>query len=371
MTPIPLSYRTMHYANGTLQLLDQTRLPLDVSYVDCRQVDEVVEAVVSLRVRGAPAIGCAGAFGAVLAAERAAEAGLTGQALEDQLLADLDRLERARPTAVNLSWAIARMRGIAGALKGQPARAVVDALHREADAILLEDERANRAMGRLGAELLADGANILTHCNAGALATGSYGTALGVIRAAYEQGKRVHVWVDETRPLLQGARLTAWELKQLGIPHTLIADSMAGHFMARGRVDVVIVGADRIAANGDTANKIGTYSLAVLAYAHHIPFYVAAPSSTIDLTTASGDGIPIEERHPKEVLGFQTTRTAPDGTQVANPAFDVTPARLIHAIVTEKGIVRPPYGTAAGSLAVLGSPSLSKSMTPLVAAEGH
>lgn len=337
-------FKTLEFRDGVLHLLDQTRLPAASEIIECRQVDDVVEAITSLRVRGAPAIGCAGAYGAVVASHRLEERGLAGPAFSVALHADLDRIARARPTAVNLSWAIQRMRGVARACDDGSPCAVTRALRQEADTILLEDEHANRALGAYGADIIPDGARVLTHCNAGALATGSYGTALGVIRAAHDRGQHPHVWVDETRPLLQGARLTAWELENLGIPYTLITDSMAGYFMARGEIDVVVVGADRIAANGDTANKIGTYSVAVLANVHHIPFYVAAPTSTVDLSTTSGEAIPIEERRPQEVAQFQGIRTAPRGARVANPAFDVTPSHMIAGIITEHGIVRPPFG---------------------------
>ena len=255
----------------------------------------------------------------------------------------MERLRRTRPTAVNLSWALARMHETIRANANTDPTELADRLLAEANRMLHEDEEANQNMGRLGAERVPDRANVLTHCNAGALATGAYGTALGVIRAAHEQGKRIHVWVDETRPLLQGARLTAWELKEAGVPCTLITDNMAAYMMAQGRVDTVIVGADRIAANGDGANKIGTYGLAVLARAHHIPFYFVAPTSTIDLATPSGAHIPIEERNPTEVTICGGARVAPEGIAVANPAFDITPARLVTAIVTEQGVVYPPF----------------------------
>jgi methylthioribose-1-phosphate isomerase len=342
--------RTLEFRDGALWLIDQTRLPLETVEIECRTVTQVADAIRRLSVRGAPAIGCAAAYGVVLAAQSLAgeEATSDFQAgLEDAIA----ELRGTRPTAVNLFWALDRMRRRADDLAGEEPVRIAAALREEADAMLREDEAANRAMGQYGANLIPDGANVLTHCNAGALATAAYGTAMGVIRAAHEQGKRIHVWVDETRPLLQGARLTSWELGQLDIPHTLITDGMAGHFMARGQVDVVITGADRIVANGDTANKIGTYGVAVLADAHRIPFYVAAPTSTVDLTTASGERITIEERDPDEVRSFRGVRVAPEGAPAANPAFDVTPARLIHAIVTEKGIAWPPYETTLARMA--------------------
>jgi methylthioribose-1-phosphate isomerase len=335
--------KTLEFRDGALCLLDQTKLPVETMPVVCRDERQVAEAIVQMKVRGAPAIGLAAAYGVVLAARSLALSHIAGEDLITRLEEAMEHLRRTRPTAVNLSWALARMHEIilANADAGPPALA--DRLLAEANRMLHEDEEANRSMGGLGAELVPDRANVLTHCNAGALATGAYGTALGVIRAAHEQGKRIHVWVDETRPLLQGARLTAWELKVAGVPCTLITDSMAGYVMSQGRVDAVIVGADRIAANGDGANKIGTYGLAILARAHNIPFYFVAPTSTIDLATPSGARIPIEERNPAEVTTCGGAHVAPEGIAVANPAFDITPARLVTAIVTEQGVVRPPF----------------------------
>jgi methylthioribose-1-phosphate isomerase len=335
--------KTLEFRDGALWLLDQTRLPLDVVPVVCRDDRQVADAIMQMKVRGAPAIGLAAAYGVVLAARSLASSRIAGEELIARLEEAMERLRRTRPTAVNLSWALARMHETIRANADTDPTELADRLLAEANRMLHEDEEANRSLGRLGAALVPDRANVLTHCNAGALATGAYGTALGVIRAAHEQGKRIHVWVDETRPLLQGARLTAWELKEAGVPCTLITDSMAGHVMAQGRVDVVIVGADRIAANGDGANKIGTYGLAVLARAHNIPFYFVAPTSTIDLATPSGTDIPIEERNPAEVTTCGGARVAPEGIAVANPAFDVTPARLVTAIVTEQGVVHPPF----------------------------
>ncbi|MBV9278913.1 MAG: S-methyl-5-thioribose-1-phosphate isomerase, partial [Chloroflexi bacterium] len=320
--------KTLEFKDGSLWLIDQTRLPLDSHLMECTDYRQVAEAIVSLRVRGAPAIGLAAAYGMVLAARRLLAERASGEDFLHRLDRAAQELSRTRPTAVNLFWALNRMRRVAARHAGDPPERLVEALRAEADRMLQEDERANREMGRHGAELIPDGARILTHCNTGALATGAFGTALGAIRTAQEQGKRIHVWVDETRPLLQGARLTAWELKDLGIPFTLIADSMAGHFMARGEIDLAMVGADRVVANGDAANKIGTYSAAVLARAHDIPFYFVAPTSTVDLSTPSGDSITIEERKPEEVTSFGGVRVAPEGVQAANPAFDVTPARL-------------------------------------------
>lgn len=333
--------KTLEWREDALYLLDQTRLPLEVVYVDCRDHRAVADAIETMKVRGAPAIGLAAAYGLVLAARELADA--EPGTFMGGFVEAARRLASTRPTAVNLFWAITRMRGLVESHRDMPAREIAEFLLVEANRMLHDDEAANRQMGEYGARLVPDRANILTHCNAGALATGEYGTALGVIRAAHEQGKHVHVWVDETRPLLQGARLTAWELQEGGIPFTLITDNMAGHFMARGEIDLAVVGADRIAANGDVANKIGTYSIAVLARAHDIPLYVAAPTSTVDLSISSGDRIPIEQRRPDEVTAFRGRQVAPNGARVANPAFDVTPSRLIAAIVTEHGVIEDPF----------------------------
>lgn len=326
--------------DGHAELVDQTRLPEEFTYVTCTSMRDMWEAIKVLRVRGAPAIGIAGAMGLVLALQ---ESDARDPAA---LLADIaearEYLETSRPTAVNLFWALERMEKAARDNQGLDVPALKELLLREAKAIAEEDRRTCRAIGRNGAELLKDGDTVLTHCNAGGLATADYGTALGVLFAARETGKSVSAFVDETRPLLQGARLTAWELKQAGIPVTLICDDMAGQVMREGRVDCVVVGADRIAANGDTANKIGTYTLGVLARAHDIPFYVAAPASTFDLALKDGSDIPIEERDPEEVTRCGDHRIAPDGIEVYNPAFDVTPAGNIDAIITEKGIIRKP-----------------------------
>lgn len=333
---------TLEWRDGALLLLDQTRLPAEAVMLECREHQTVAAAIERLSVRGAPAIGLAAAYGVVLAALEFA--GCRHEDFIAELEGAMDRLAATRPTAVNLFWAIVRMREVLQACRDRSPAEITDALLAEAHRMLREDETANRRMGAYGAQLLPDGANVLTHCNAGALAAGAYGTALGVIRAAHEAGKQIHVWVDETRPLLQGARLTAWELAEAGIPFTLITDNMAGHFMSRGDIDLAVVGADRIAANGDTANKIGTYSVAVLAHAHDIPLYVAAPTSTVDLSLPAGDRIPIEQRRPDEVTSIRDARIAPPGVRVANPAFDVTPARLIAAIVTEQGVIHDPYG---------------------------
>ena len=339
--------KTMTWHGDRLDLIDQTRLPHEAVHVTCRDAADVARAIKDMVVRGAPAIGVAAAYGVALGA--IGLKALPREAFLDRLEALMGLIAASRPTAVNLFWAIERMRRVAAATPGD-GEAIASALVREADAMHDEDVATNRAIGRHGADLIPDGANVLTHCNAGALATVDYGTALGVIRAAHACGKRLHVWVDETRPYMQGARLTAWELRQAGIPATLIADNMAGHFMARRQIDVVVTGADRIAANGDTANKIGTYSVAVLAAAHGIPFYIAAPVSTIDPAISDGSLIPIEERPAEELTHFRGQPVAPTGMAVANPSFDVTPARLIAGIITEKGVLRPPFGPAIQAL---------------------
>ncbi|HEY3968616.1 MAG TPA: S-methyl-5-thioribose-1-phosphate isomerase [Planctomycetaceae bacterium] len=327
---------------GHLVLIDQTLLPTEFREIACPTVEIVWEAIKTLRVRGAPAIGVAAAYGVCVGIQTAASA--DEAELYRRLNEVLTYLASSRPTAVNLFWALDRMRRVGESVRGKLSpRDVAIRLLQEARTIEEEDRRTCRDLGRYGAALLSDGQGVLTHCNAGGLATADYGTALAVIFAATEAGRKVHVYADETRPLLQGARLTAWELKQRSIPVTLICDSMAAQVMREGRVQAVIVGADRIAANGDTANKIGTYSVAVLAAHHHIPFYVAAPSSTFDLAIGSGNEIPIEHRDPREVTHGFGRQTAPDGIDVYNPAFDVTPANLIAAFITERGIIRAPY----------------------------
>jgi methylthioribose-1-phosphate isomerase len=321
--------------DGHLVLLDQTRLPVEVVELPCSTVEEVWQAIKRLAVRGAPAIGVAAAYGVCLASRGVPAPG------DQQFLAACDLLATSRPTAVNLFWALDRMRTAA---RGLAPATLPEALLNEARAIHAEDTAMCAAIGRHGADLLADlpvGAGILTHCNAGALATGGDGTALAVIFELARRGRRPHVWVDETRPLLQGARLTAWELTQRGIDCTLITDSMAAQVMREGRVQAVVVGADRIAANGDAANKIGTYGVAVLAHAHDIPFFVAAPTSTLDQSIATGDDIPIEQRASDEITHGFGRSTAPVGISVYNPAFDVTPSRLIRAIITENGAAAP------------------------------
>ncbi|GKS58665.1 methylthioribose-1-phosphate isomerase [Nitrospira sp.] len=331
---------TVEWRDGVVRILDQSRLPEHVEFLECRDYRAVADAIRELKVRGAPAIGITAAMGLALGAQsvRAKDYPTFSKAV----LAMSDHLAATRPTAVNLFWALARMKTKLEARHSLPIADIQHGLITESQAILEEDVAMNRALGAHGAALLKDGQTILTHCNAGALATGGYGTALGVIRAASEQGKKLRVIADETRPVLQGARLTAWELIQDRIPVTLITDNMAGSLMCQGMIDSCIVGADRIAANGDVANKIGTYSVAVLAKAHGIPFYVAAPSSTIDLGTPSGREIPIEQRNPEEVrTTLGGTRTAPADVDVLNPAFDVTPAGLITAIITERGVLHP------------------------------
>jgi methylthioribose-1-phosphate isomerase len=324
-------------------MVEQRTLPGQEVYVHCRTAAEVARAIKSMVIRGAPAIGVSAAMGIALGMRRSKATGTRQFAVEFNKTCDL--MAGTRPTAVNLFWAIDRMKRsfAAGVQAGQSVDELKDRLEREARAIHDEDVESCRAMGRFGADVVPDGARILTHCNAGALATAGYGTALGVIRAAAERGKVRQVFADETRPFLQGARLTAWELVRDQVPTTIITESMAGPLMRRGDIDVVVVGADRIAANGDVANKIGTYTVAMMAAAHQIPFYVAAPLSTIDLATASGDDIPIEQRNARELTHLGSTRLAPDGASVWNPAFDVTPARLIAGIITERGIVRPDY----------------------------
>ena len=313
--PIP---PTIEWRDGAVRMIDQRRLPAELVFVEARTVGEMCDAITSLAIRGAPALGVAGAMGVALAAR-------SGEALDDAAAA----LVATRPTAVNLAWGVQR------------ALAATDPVA-EAQAIAREDVECNRRIGAAGAALIGDEARVLTHCNAGALATAGYGTAIGVIRAAHEAGQRPSVWVDETRPVLQGSRLTAWELEQLGIPYTVVADVAAGGLMAAGQVDSVVVGADRVAANGDVANKVGTYPLAVLARHHGIPFYVAAPTSTIDPASPTGAAIPVEQRDAGEVASIAGTTTTPPGAPVYNPAFDVTPTELITALITEEGVTPHP-----------------------------
>jgi methylthioribose-1-phosphate isomerase len=331
---------TVEWKDGAVRILDQSRLPDKVEFVDCCDYETVSIAIKELWVRGAPAIGIAAAMGVALGAQSVKTTEY--DAFRKAVWAIADHLAATRPTAVNLFWAIDRMKRRLEVLKAEPIPTIKEKLIVEAQLILAEDIAMNRAIGKHGAAVVGDGQTILTHCNAGALATGGYGTALGVVRAAWEGGKKIRVVAGETRPVLQGSRLTAWELMQDGIPVTLITDNMAGTLMGQGKIHLCVVGADRITANGDVANKIGTYSVAVLAHAHGIPFYVAAPSSTVDLATPSGDQIPIEQRDPREVTHVRGKEAiAPDGVEVFNPAFDVTPARLITGIITEKGIFKP------------------------------
>jgi methylthioribose-1-phosphate isomerase len=339
---------TLEWTEEGVRLLDQPALPARVEYKLCRDHREVADGIRDMVVRGAPAIGVAAALGVALGAKRSTAA--SGEALGRELEEISETLRRTRPTAVNLAWALARMRRCFAAHAAEPPAAIRAALEREARAMLAEDIAINRALGAHGAPLLPDQGRVLTHCNAGALATAGYGTALGVIRAAVEAGKRIEVYADETRPYLQGARLTAWELMQDNIPTTVITDNMAGHFLHAGTFACVVVGADRIAANGDVANKIGTYTVAVLAHENNVPFYVAAPVSTLDLTLADGGAIPIEQRAADEVTHLQGVPITPAGVGVANPAFDVTPHRYVSAIITERGVARPPYGESLARL---------------------
>lgn len=323
-----------------VRILDQSRLPGEEVYLELGDYREVASAITELKIRGAPAIGVAGGYGIALGALKI-ESEQKGDFLK-KLDAVMATIAATRPTARNLFWAIQRMQEVVDS--GDDVKKIKSALLNEAVKIHAEEGEATRRLSQSGAGLIKDGDTVLVHCNAGPLATAGYGTALGIILFAWEQGKKVNVLATETRPVLQGARITTWELKKAGVPVTLIADSMAGYFMKRGEVDCVIVGADRIAANGDTANKIGTYMLAVLAKENNVPFYVAAPTSTIDLSLASGDEIPIEQRNPEEITHIKGVRIAPEGVEVQNPAFDVTPHKYITAIITEKGIIRAPFG---------------------------
>jgi methylthioribose-1-phosphate isomerase len=326
---------TIQWTDSGVVMIDQTRLPREEVYVTCTDHLEVAEAIRSMVIRGAPAIGVAAAMGIALGMQRAASVSQFDEICET--------IRSTRPTAVNLFWAIKRMRSVFDELAGRTLSEIREKLVSEAIQIRLEDIAINQCIGKNGAALIPDGKTVLTHCNAGALATAGYGTALGVIRAAIASGKKIDVFADETRPFLQGARLTIWELQHDHIPATLITDNMAGHFLHSGRIGCVVVGADRIAANGDVANKIGTYSVAVLAKENNVPFYVAAPISTLDLTLASGEQIPIEQRAAAEVTHVHGVPVAPEGTAVANPAFDVTPNRYVTAIITEHGVARAPY----------------------------
>ena len=340
--------RPIKWANGTLKLLDQTRLPSEEVMVEVHGYLEAIDAIKEMRVRGAPAIGVTAAYAVAMAARELdiSGPGALGRDTFMRRLAEAgEEIKAARPTAVNLMWAVDRMLRVAGSDTDYQAgtSGIKDRLLEEAVLIEKEDEAINRQMGINGKGLMPDGGSVLTHCNAGALATAGYGTAVGVIRAGWEDGKRFKVFNTETRPFLQGARLTSWEFKKLGIPSTLLVDSAAGMLMRRGDIGCVITGADRIAANGDTANKIGTYTLAVLAKENGIPFYVAAPTSTVDLSLNNGDEIEIEQRSPSEVTEFRGVPVAPEGVEALNPGFDVTPARYVSAIITEAGVARPPF----------------------------
>ncbi len=340
--------QTVEWTDSGVRFIDQTKLPTEEHYVNCKTCEQVADAIRNMVVRGAPAIGVSAAMGIALGV-KTSKAETVGE-----LKQDFDRccelIRATRPTAVNLFWAIRRMQDKFESLRIRPLQQIRNALIEEAQRMHAEDIAANQAMGRFGATLMPASGGVLTHCNAGALATCGYGTALGVIRAAVEQGKKIHVYADETRPFLQGSRLTAWELVKDGIPTTVISDNMSGAMMRQGKIGAVVVGADRIAANGDVANKIGTYTVAVLAKEHNIPFYVAAPFSTIDMETSDGSKIPIEQRNTKEVTHIGGRQMVPDGAQIENPAFDVTPANYVTAIVTERGIARAPYGESLARL---------------------
>ena len=336
---------TIQWTDDGVIMIDQTRLPREQVFVTCKSYEEVADAIRTMIIRGAPAIGVAAAMGVALGVLKA-----TPENLDQQVERICTELAGTRPTAVNLFWAIDRMKRLYASVRNESIDTIRETLVREAKQVYLEDIAINQAIGRNGSPLIPDGKTVLTHCNAGALATAGYGTALGVVRAAVSDGKNIDVFADETRPFLQGARLTVWELQQDNIPATLITDNMAGHFLRSGRIGCVVVGADRIAANGDVANKIGTYSVAVLAKENNIPFYVAAPISTLDLTLDSGDQIPIEERAGSEVTQVGGVTVAPDGITVRNPAFDVTPARYVTAIITERGVARAPFNDSLRAL---------------------
>jgi methylthioribose-1-phosphate isomerase len=340
--------QTLEWTNAGVVFIDQTKLPTEEVYVTCTTHEQVADVIRNMVVRGAPAIGVAAAMGIALGVKNSkAENGADLKKDFDQIC---EAIRQTRPTAVNLFWAIRRMTEKFEALRVRPVVQIKQALIEEAQRMHAEDIAANQAMGRHGATLMPSSGGVLTHCNAGALATAGYGTALGVIRAAVEQGKKIHVYADETRPFLQGSRLTAWELMKDGIPTTVISDNMAGVMMQQGKIGAIVVGADRIAANGDVANKIGTYTVAVLAKEHGIPFYVAAPISTVDLATSDGSKIPIEQRNAREVTHIAGKQMVPDGVQIENPAFDVTPAKYVAAIITEKGIARAPYSESLKQL---------------------
>ena len=340
---------TLEWTDAGVRFIDQTKLPTEEVYVTCKTHEQVADVIRNMVVRGAPAIGVAAAMGLALAVKNS-KADTVG-ALKKDFDEACELIGKTRPTAVNLFWAIRRMQEKLERARIQPIGHIKQTLIEEAKRIHAEDIAANQAMGRHGATLMPSSGGVLTHCNAGALATAGYGTALGVIRAAVEQGKKIHVYADETRPFLQGSRLTAWELMKDGIPTTVISDNMAGAMMKQGKIGAIVVGADRIAANGDVANKIGTYTVAVLAKENGIPFYVAAPFSTIDLETPDGSKIPIEQRNPREVSHIAGKQMVPDGVEIENPAFDVTPAKYVGAIITERGIAKAPYTESLSRLA--------------------
>jgi len=341
--------QTLEWTDSGVRFIDQTKLPTEETYVTCTTCTQVANAIRKMVVRGAPAIGVAAAMGIALAV-KTSKAETVGE-LKRDFDESCEAVRQTRPTAVNLFWAIRRMQDKFETLRIRPLGQIKQALIDEAKRMHAEDIAANQAMGRFGATLMPASGGVLTHCNAGALATCGYGTALGVIRAAVEQGKKIHVYADETRPFLQGSRLTAWELMKDGIPTTVISDNMAGAMMLQGKIAAIVVGADCIAANGDVANKIGTYTVAVLAKEHGIPFYVAAPCSTVDFNTPDGSKIPIEQRNREEVTHMAGKAIAPEGVQVENPAFDVTPAKYVTAIVTERGIARAPYEASLAKMA--------------------
>jgi methylthioribose-1-phosphate isomerase len=341
--------QTLEWTSRGVVFIDQTKLPTEETYVTCTTHQQVADVIRNMVVRGAPAIGVAAAMGIALGVKNSkAENGADLRKDFDQIC---ETIRQTRPTAVNLFWAIRRMQEKFETLRVRPVAQIQQALIEEAQRVHAEDIAANQAMGRYGATLMPSSGGVLTHCNAGALATAGYGTALGVIRAAVEAGKKIHVYADETRPFLQGSRLTAWELMKDGIPTTVISDNMAGVMMQKGKIGAIVVGADRIAANGDVANKVGTYTVAILAKEHGIPFYVAAPISTVDLETPDGSKIPIEQRNKREVSHIAGKQMVPDGVEIENPAFDVTPAKYVAAIITEKGIARAPYLESLRSLA--------------------
>jgi len=346
--------QTIEWTDHGVRFIDQTKLPTEETYVNCTTHEEVADVIRTMVVRGAPAIAMAAAMGIALGVNNSKAETLGDLKRDFDQICDL--MSKTRPTAVNLFWAIRRMQEKFEHVRIRPIPQIKQSLIEESQRMHAEDIAANQAMGRHGATLMPSSGGVLTHCNAGALATAGYGTALGVIRAAIEQGKKIHVYADETRPFLQGSRLTAWELMKDGIPTTVISDNMAGAMMSQGKIGAIVVGADRIAANGDVANKIGTYTVAILAKEHGIPFYVAAPISTVDLDCPDGSQIPIEQRNAREVTHIAGKQMVPDGVEIENPAFDVTPAKYVVAIITEKGIARAPYGESLRTLASKESP---------------